>query len=783
MKRVTLLVVGVFYALFLAAVSINFLTIAAPVEANHLQTYPTTMGGQCVFTQQYFSQVNCSNTPGNPEQCANPPSFTMNFAQSHSDLLVQYSTINYGHGPLHCSSVGVDIYMDGVLISNTPFIAPESVSPWINFGPVSAGNHVFTVQGTGTPGGCNSGTLSSWGGTLNFADGGICPAQPTPTCSTNAQCGSSGYNGGNFCQGNGVYRNYTTYTCNNPGTAQSFCSSSTNALLQQTCSNNQTCGNGSCTNNGTVACSTNSQCGTNGVVGGPFCQGNSVYQNYTTYTCNNAGTTNSYCSSNTVAQQQSTCSGTQTCSNGSCNATGTIACSSNSQCGTDADTGGNFCQGNGVYRNHTSYICNNPGTTNSYCSTNTTAQLQNTCSGSQTCSNGTCNNTNTGTVTCSSNSQCGSNGVTGANFCSGNSVYQNYVTYTCNNPGTTNSYCSSNTIQQVQTTCNGNQTCSNGTCNNTNTGTVACSSNSQCGSSGLIGGAFCQNSGVYQNYVTYTCNNAGTTSSYCSSNTTSQLQTTCSGSQTCSNGSCATVGNTCTSHSTYRCSGNNVYWFDSCGNQQEVYQTCNSGQVCSNNTCVTSGQTQGNLRVTTQVRNLSAGILTWGSTVNANPSDILEIQVTLQNTGNQAINNVIVRDTLPSTLLYYNNVTVDGLSNNGSVISGLSLGSINAGQTRTVTYQVQVAGAGSFPYGNTTVNNSLTITSSEGGTSNSSISVYVNRSLLTGAVGAPTGWSDDLFGNSLFIPLVLLAILGLVATSTWLKKPRVPAWVRRGVSK
>ncbi|MDO8486277.1 MAG: hypothetical protein Q7S77_01080, partial [Candidatus Staskawiczbacteria bacterium] len=46
----------------------------------------------------------------------------------------------------------------------------------------------------------------------------------TIICSTNSQCGTNGYIDGPYCQGNSVYQNYKTYTCNNPGTANSSCS-------------------------------------------------------------------------------------------------------------------------------------------------------------------------------------------------------------------------------------------------------------------------------------------------------------------------------------------------------------------------------------------------------------------------------------------------------------------------------------------------------------------------------------------------------------------------------
>jgi len=452
------------------------------------------------------------------------------------------------------------------------------------------------------------------------------------TCSTNAQCGTSGIVGNAFCQGGNVYKNYKTYTCNNPGTALSSCSNSTTAQLQTTCGGNQTCSNGSCVSSCTdddytgcygnavywfdscdnrlelyqqctanqtcqnaqcvnlsIACSTNAQCGTSGIVGNAFCQGNSVYKNYKTYTCNNPGTASSYCSDATTTQLQTTCSGNQTCANGSCVSAG--CCSTNAQCGTNSLVGDAFCQGGNVYKNFRTYTCNNAGTSSSTCSNTLTPQLQTTCSGSQTCSNGSC-----ASIACTSNSQCGTSGPSGSLFCQGNNVYQNYTTYTCNNPGTSNSSCTSATTPQINSNCNANQTCSNGSCTNTNN----CTSNYQqkCSGNNLYWYDSCGNQ---QSFVQY-CANGCSGNACINSNCTSNYQQRCSGnnlywydscgnqqsiSQYCTNGcsgnSCQTYNNNCTSNSYQSCSGNNLYWYDSCGNQQSISQYCTNG--CSGNSC------------------------------------------------------------------------------------------------------------------------------------------------------------------------------------------------------
>jgi hypothetical protein len=83
------------------------------------------------------------------------------------------------------------------------------------------------------------------------------------------------------------------------------------------------------------------------------------------------------------------------------------------------------------------------------------------CTTGQTCSNASCQ-----TVTCSTNSQCGTNGLTGSPFCQSGNVYQNYTTWTCNSPGTSQSTCTSSSVPQLITTCTSGQTCTNGACVN-----------------------------------------------------------------------------------------------------------------------------------------------------------------------------------------------------------------------------------------------------------------------------------------------------------------------------
>jgi len=78
-------------------------------------------------------------------------------------------------------------------------------------------------------------------------------------------------------------------------------------------------------------------------------------------------------------------------------------------------------------------------------------------------------------IKCKINSDCGTNVFIGNPFCSSGNAFQNYITYTCNNPGINSSYCSNATSAIVVMNCSSSQTCLSGSCVG-----VTCFNDSQC---------------------------------------------------------------------------------------------------------------------------------------------------------------------------------------------------------------------------------------------------------------------------------------------------------------
>jgi hypothetical protein len=289
---------------------------------------------------------------------------------------------------------------------------------------------------------------------------------------------------------------------------------------------------------------------------------------------------------------------------------GAPACSTNAECG-NVTYGPNTCSSNSVVRTVNTPTCNNSGTSNASCSIVQTTETVQVCP--NTCSNGAC------VTACSSNTDCGINDwIYATNSCSSNDVYMNYITYTCNNPGTVSSsctnsivfkfktdcgettygawganYCNANTVEKSRTVYN--KGCASGECTASTTTekqTVstcangclngacksACSTNAQCGTATWLGNLTCSGNSILDTYRTFTCVNPGLLTSYCKTTDTIKTKSTCLSTQICSNGAC--VVPTCKTNT--QCNDSNPLTFDKCENPNTVSSYCSHTSIaCS----------------------------------------------------------------------------------------------------------------------------------------------------------------------------------------------------------
>jgi hypothetical protein len=399
-------------------------------------------------------------------------------------------------------------------------------------------------------------------------------------CFSNAQCGRDAYVGNKYCKNGSVYQDYEQFSCSNPTTSNSQCSSNIVQKLVQGCANG--CTNGACT---IIVCSQNSDCNDNDL--------------YTEDKCNNPGTA------------QSSCSNTE------------VNCVTNNDCGITGLFGNEFCSLNDVFKNFKDSKCMNPGTTQSYCNVTILPKFLVDC-GESSCGNYFSNYCKNGSVYNSRN--CNNKGCLGGGCYSSFVIEENLVqscAFGCSN-GICKPECSSNSDCPTGKTCV-NSYCikpncsSNADCNDNNVNTedkcnnpgttqsscvhnpIMCFNDIQCGVSSFLNQSFCKEGNVFDKFVVYKCNNPGIGLSSCSSSIEDKNIKNClSG---CSLGNCLPSGCTQASQcgSSYKtdkyCNGNDVYQdshdylceVGKCKETQnpKLVQSCANG--CSLGRCKSSG--------------------------------------------------------------------------------------------------------------------------------------------------------------------------------------------------
>jgi uncharacterized repeat protein (TIGR01451 family) len=165
------------------------------------------------------------------------------------------------------------------------------------------------------------------------------------------------------------------------------------------------------------------------------------------------------------------------------------------------------------------------------------------------------------------------------------------------------------------------------------------------------------------------------------------------------------------------------------------------------------------------VRNLSRGTV-FSDSVYAQPGEMLTFGIVVQ-AGDDVLYDVIVKDTLPSGLIYRGDLRVDNVLTSGNIFTGLNIGNLSAGQEKTITFRADVAGAGSFSFGQTELTNTVLVSS--GNTSRwDDAKVSVSRSAVAGiATQVPTGLTNNFFFDSFFLPLLITLLI------IWLLKSRI----------
>jgi len=175
--RTGLVVRGLALAALLGVAACNPAATPTPPPAETTPTPPASspQGGADDVNHTAGVMVLACADPAQ-QLCSPPVSVTV---WTEGRLIVAFNA-----SPGHCSSVIAHLTLDGQdRFTSPPLAAGDGTAPQ-DFGPVSPGEHVVGIQAEGIVGGCNSGGVANWSGTLDLtlsgAAGVASPRVETP---------------------------------------------------------------------------------------------------------------------------------------------------------------------------------------------------------------------------------------------------------------------------------------------------------------------------------------------------------------------------------------------------------------------------------------------------------------------------------------------------------------------------------------------------------------------------------------------------------------------------
>lgn len=165
------------------------------------------------------------------------------------------------------------------------------------------------------------------------------------------------------------------------------------------------------------------------------------------------------------------------------------------------------------------------------------------------------------------------------------------------------------------------------------------------------------------------------------------------------------------------------------------------------------------------IKNVSQGTV-FSDTVPANPGDTLVVGIVVK-AKNKPLSDVIVKETLPTGLIYKGDLKVNEVLTIGDILTGLNIGSLAIDQEKTITFQAEVAGPENFSFGQTELTNTVLVSNKEISRSDAA-KVIVSKAAVAGvATAISTGLTNNVLFDFLLIPLVVALLI------TWFFRPHL----------
>ncbi len=122
-------------------------------------------------------------------------------------------TLEFTRSDTSCAPFSVELLVDGNHVASSAVLATNESSGTFDAGPVAPGDHLVELRATGVDGGCDQGTLPSWGGRLTVGTNDDVVSTPPP--------GGGGPSSPDACK-RGAWQAFTAPSFKNQGECASY---------------------------------------------------------------------------------------------------------------------------------------------------------------------------------------------------------------------------------------------------------------------------------------------------------------------------------------------------------------------------------------------------------------------------------------------------------------------------------------------------------------------------------------------------------------------------------
>lgn len=162
-----------------------------------------------------------------------------------------------------------------------------------------------------------------------------------------------------------------------------------------------------------------------------------------------------------------------------------------------------------------------------------------------------------------------------------------------------------------------------------------------------------------------------------------------------------------------KCFKGNVYWYDSLGYAQTLYKNCNDGNECTKDSCAAAKCANELLCDSTTCQASSPDFAKYCASaqpavqsysvaffakkdedavsldraVSLGPNGSVYFLAVLKNDSNVKIDNILVLANIPTEVAMLGNLKIDNVPEAGDIVSGITIASLPAGVSKTITFE------------------------------------------------------------------------------------------------